>query len=152
MAGLTGAEPSPPHSPLLGAPQRAGSRVLCVLRRSSKPATATNSAGTCRTSTGRSTWSLKVGPGWFPVCEGVTLWTVSALPRSAHVHLPPALPPPEDQPRHRASEWAASGHGSKPASRFALSLVRRRRGGSGPTTTASSVPSPSPARPTWSAT
>lgn len=41
--------------------QRGGSRVLCVLRRSLKPATATSSADTCRTSTGKSTWSLKVG-------------------------------------------------------------------------------------------
>lgn len=41
--------------------QQGESRVLCVLRRSSKPATATSSVGTCRTSTGKSTWSLKVG-------------------------------------------------------------------------------------------
>ncbi|XP_029988859.1 TRMT1-like protein isoform X2 [Sphaeramia orbicularis] len=36
-----------------------GSPVLCVLRRSSRPATATSCDATCRTCTGRSMWSLK---------------------------------------------------------------------------------------------
>lgn len=50
-----------PDFSLSGPPQQAESLVLCVPKRSSKPVTATSSADTCRTSTGRSTWSLRVG-------------------------------------------------------------------------------------------
>lgn len=55
-----GAGPSPDFS-LSGPPQQAENPVLCVPRRSSKPVTATSSADTCRTSTGRSMWNLRVG-------------------------------------------------------------------------------------------